>query len=90
MHNWVPKAGLQPNSGKKPNHVALDETVIQLNDQRYRLYATADSEIGEFEFLHVRLFPTRNNGLTKQFVLELHEKHHVEDAVFLADGTPDS
>lgn len=35
VHNWVQKADLQPTDGKNPNHVALDETVIHLNDQRY-------------------------------------------------------
>ena len=29
------KADLQPEGGKSPNHVALDETVIQLNNERY-------------------------------------------------------
>lgn len=84
VHNWVQKAGLHPNSGKNPNHVAIDETVIQLNDQRYWLYAAVDPETNEF--LHVRLFPTRTTVLTKQFVEELREKHHVENAVFLVDG----
>jgi transposase-like protein len=27
VHNWVQKTGLQPSSGKNPNHVAADETV---------------------------------------------------------------
>jgi len=35
MHNWVQEAGLQPAEGKNPDHVAVDETVIQINDQRY-------------------------------------------------------
>jgi putative transposase len=86
VHNWVQKAGLQPTSGKKPNHVAVDETVIQLNDQRYWLYAAVDPETNEF--LHVRLFPTRTIVLTKQFLEELREKHRVETAVFLVDGAP--
>ena len=29
VHNWVQKADLQPTDGKSPNHVAIDETVIQ-------------------------------------------------------------
>lgn len=86
VHNWVQKAGLQPNSGKQPNHVALDETVIQLNDQRYWLYAAVDPETNAF--LHVRLFPTRNLALTKTFLAELREKHRVETAKFLVDGAP--
>jgi transposase-like protein len=35
VHNWVQKAGLQPTEGKSPDRVAVDETVIQINDQRY-------------------------------------------------------
>ena len=33
VHNWVHKADLQPESGRSPDHVAVDETVIQLNDE---------------------------------------------------------
>jgi transposase-like protein len=86
VHNWVQKASLQPTDGKSPNHVAVDETVIQLNDQRYWLYAAVDPETNEF--LHVRLFPTRTIVLTKQFLQELAEKHDVADAMFLVDGAP--
>ena len=28
IHKWVHKADLQPESGRSPNHVAVDETVI--------------------------------------------------------------
>jgi putative transposase len=28
VHNWMHKADLQPTSGKHPDHVAVDETVI--------------------------------------------------------------
>jgi len=86
VHNWVQKAELQPRSGKSPDHVALDETVIQLTDQRYWLYAAVDPETNEF--LHVRLFPTRNTAVTEIFLAELSEKHDVDDAVFLVDSGP--
>ena len=43
VHNWVHKADLQPESGKNPDHVAVDETVIQLNDEQYWLYAVIRS-----------------------------------------------
>ena len=33
VHNWVHKADLQPESGKNPDHVTLDETVIRVNGQ---------------------------------------------------------
>jgi len=86
VHNWVQKAELQSADGKSPNHVALDETVIHLNDQRYWLYAAVDPDTNAF--LHVRLFPTRTIVLTKEFLTELQEKHDVADAVFLVDGAP--
>ena len=44
VHNWVHKADLQPESGRSPNHVAVDETVIQLDDQQYWLYAAVDPD----------------------------------------------
>lgn len=42
VHNWAQKADLQPASGRKPDHVALDETVIQLDDHYCWLYAVID------------------------------------------------
>ena len=35
VYNRVHKADLQPKSGRSPNHVVVDETVIQLNDEQY-------------------------------------------------------
>jgi len=78
------KAGLQPTDGKNPDHVAIDETVIGLNGQRYWLYAAVDPATNQY--LHVRLFTTRTQALTEMFLRELHEKHHVEEATFLVDG----
>ncbi len=39
IHDWVQKADLQPTDGRSPNHVALDETVIRINDEQFWLYA---------------------------------------------------
>ena len=86
VHNWVQKADLQPTDGANPDHVAVDETVIQLNDDRYWLYAAVDPATNRL--LHVRLFPTRSQALTEMFLAELREKHLVDDAVFLVDGAP--
>lgn len=55
-------AELQPNGGKSPDHVALDETVIQLTDERYWLYAAVDPETNEF--FRARLFSAQNEGVT--------------------------
>lgn len=82
--NWVHKADLQPESGRSPDHVAVDETVIRLDDEQYWLYAAVDPKTNEL--LHTQLEPTRNKVIASSFFQELGEKHHVEDAVFLVDG----
>jgi transposase-like protein len=56
VHNWVHKADLQPESGQSPDHIAVDEAVIQLNDEQYWLYAAVDPEANEL--LHTKLEPT--------------------------------
>jgi putative transposase len=84
VHNWVHKADLQPEGGRSPDHVAVDETVIRLNDEQYWLYAAVDPETNEL--LHTKLQPTRTNVLAHAFFTELREKHDVDDAVFLVDG----
>jgi len=83
IHNWVQKADLQPTGTRASNYVAVDETVIQLGTERYWLYAAVDPKTNEF--LHVKLFPTTNSGLTQLFLRELSEKHDIDDAVFLID-----
>ncbi|MXR19075.1 IS6 family transposase [Halobacterium bonnevillei] len=85
VHNWGHKADLQPESGRCPDHVAVDETVIQLNDEQYWLYAAVDPETNEV--LHTTLEPTTTNVLAHSFLTELAEKHDVSDAVFLVDGS---
>jgi putative transposase len=84
IHDWVQKADLQPESGKSPNQIALNETVIHINNQQYWLYAAADPQSNEL--LHVRLFSTTTTALTEIFLRELRQKHDVEAAVFLVDG----
>ncbi|WP_075936855.1 IS6 family transposase [Halosegnis longus] len=85
VHNWVHKADLQPESGRCPDHVAVDETVIQLNDEQYWLYAAVDPKTNEL--LHTKLEPTTTKVLAHSFLTELSEKHDVSDAVFLVDGS---
>ncbi len=67
VHNWVHKADLQPESGRCPDHVAVDEIVIQLNGEQYWLYAAVDPETNEL--LHTKLEPTRTNALVHAFLL---------------------
>jgi transposase-like protein len=85
VHNWVHNADLQPDSGKNPDHVAVDETVIQLNDEKYWLYAAVDPETNEL--LHTSLEPTTNTVIAQAFLAEIDEKHDVSEAVFLVDGS---
>ena len=84
VHDWVQKADLQPTEGRSPNHVAVDETVIRINDQQYWLYAAGDPTTNHL--LHVRLFATTTTALTEIFLRELRQKHDVESAEFLVDG----
>ena len=65
VHNWANKADLQPESGRSPNHVAVDETVIQLDDEQYWLYAAVDTESNDI--LHTKLEPTKNNVFVDLF-----------------------
>jgi len=84
VYNWVHKADLQPETGRSPNHVAIDETVIRLDEEQHWLYAAVDTKSNDL--LHTKLDPTRNNVFADQFSAELREKHDVDDAVFLVDG----
>jgi len=85
VHNWVHKADLQPEDGRSPDHVAVDETVIQLNDEQYWLYATVDPQTNKL--LHTKLKTTKTKVLAHSFLTELREKHDVDDAVSLVDGS---
>jgi transposase-like protein len=86
VHRWIQKADLQPTDGACPNHVAVDETVIQLNSEQYWLYAAVDSDTNRLP--HVRLYPTRTSAISSMFLSELREKHQVDNAIFLGGGAP--
>ena len=86
VHNWVQKADLEPRCGRDPDKIALDETVVKVNGERYWLVAAVDPETNVI--LHTRLYPTRNTALTKMFLRELQEKHDIDDAEFFVDGAP--
>ena len=83
VHNWVHKADLQSEPGKNPDCVAVDETVIQLNDEQYRLYAAVDPQTNELR--HTSLESTRNTMIARMFLAEVGEKHDVSEAVLLVD-----
>lgn len=69
-----------------PDHVAVDETVIQLNDEQFWLYASVNPDTNRL--LHVKLSPTSNQAIIEIFLAELRDKHLVDDAVFLVDSAP--
>ncbi len=85
VHNWVHKADLQPESGRNPDHVGVDETVIRLNNGQYWLYTAVDPETNEL--LHTTLEPMINKVIAHTFFADPREKHAVDDAVFLIDGS---
>jgi transposase-like protein len=60
--------------------------VIQPNDERFWLYAAVDSVTNRL--LHVKLSTRRNQATIEMLLAELHEKHVVDDAVFLVDSSP--
>ena len=37
IHNWMQKTDVQPTSDTAPDHIAVDETVIQVSDERHWL-----------------------------------------------------
>ncbi|OYR53901.1 IS6 family transposase [Halorubrum sp. Ea1] len=85
VHNWVHKADLQPESGRSPNNIVVDETVIRLDDEQYWLYAVVDPETNDL--LHTQLEPTTNNALADRFFADLRDKHDIDDATVLVDGS---
>ena len=86
VHNWVQKADLEPRAGRDPETIALDETVVKVNGERFWLVAAVDPDTNVI--LHVQLYPSRNTAMTKMFLRELTEKHAIDDAEFLVDGAP--
>jgi len=86
VHNWVRKAELEPEGGKSPDHVAVDESVIWVNDERYWLYAAVDPATNEF--LHVGVYDRCVMAHSESFIAELLEKHELEETQFLVDGAP--
>ena len=76
-------ANLQPTSDAAPDHIAVDETVIQANDERRWLYTAVDPETNKF--LYVRLFPARTTQLTVLFLQELQQYVPVTQATILVD-----
>ena len=77
------KADLQPEDDMNSNQVAVDETMIRLNGDWYWLYMAVDPHTNDV--LHTKLHPTRNHYTAKDFMLELIEKHDLDESLFLVD-----
>jgi len=86
VHNWMQKADLAPEGGKSPGRVAVDESVIHLDGERYWLYAAVDP--ATTEFLHGGLYNRCVMAFSQHFLRELLAKHDLADATFLVDGAP--
>jgi len=86
IHNWVKKADLEPRGGCSPEKVALDETVLNVNGERYWLVGAVDPATNRI--LHLGLYPNRNMATTEFFLNDLKQKHDLQDAVFLVDKAP--
>jgi transposase-like protein len=48
VHNWVQKLDIQPARDTAPDHIVVDKTVIQVNDERRWLYAAVNPETNKF------------------------------------------
>lgn len=81
----VHKAELLPNTGRSPDDVLVDETANLLNDEQYWLCAAVDPDTNEL--LHTTLGPTINKVPTHAFFADLREKHDIDDAMFLINGS---
>jgi transposase-like protein len=86
VHNWVQKADLELCGGRAPAQIALDETVVKVNGERFWLIAAVDPDTNVIQ--HISLYPYRNTAVTKVVLRELEEKHAIDEAEFLVDGAP--
>jgi len=59
--------------------------VIRLDNEQYCLYAAVDPETNDP--LHTQLEPTTDNALADRFFADLRDKHDVDDATILVDGS---
>lgn len=84
VQNRLHWTDLQPGSGRSSNHVAVDETVIQSDDERYWLYATVDLDSNDLH--HTTLEQTRTNVIVDQSFAKSSQKCDVDNAISLAGG----
>lgn len=72
--------------GKAQNRVAVAETVILLNDERYWLLAAVDPATNDI--LGVRLHSACTTAPTERLLRELRQKNDVDDVLLLVDSAP--
>ena len=80
------KADLEPCGGRDLEKIALDETVVKVNGERFLLVAPV--ELDTNVILHLRLYSSRNTALTKMFLRELKQKHAIDEKFGIVDGAP--
>ena len=83
IHNWVHKADLQSISTVSADQLAVDEKVIHVNDDDYRLCGAVDPETNKI--LQFRLFSTATKQITRWFLAELHRQYQLDDVEFLVN-----
>jgi len=86
VHNWDQKADLEPRGGRKPEKIALEKTVININGDQFWFFTAVDPQTNSF--LHVGLYVHRTTVATRMFLRELQDKYDIEDAEFFVDGAP--
>jgi putative transposase len=86
IHNWVQKPDLEPRGDCAPDKVALNETVVKVDGERFWLVGAVDPSTNRI--LHVGLYSNRNMAMIEFFLDELNQKHEVQDAEFFVDGAP--
>lgn len=57
VHNWIQKADLEPRVARQPDKIALDETVIKIDGERFWFFAAVEPETNKFP--HVGLYVHR-------------------------------
>ena len=83
VHNWVHKADLQPISTVSEGQPAVDEKMIRLHGQQFRLYGAVGPLTNEI--LHESLHPTADKQTTRWFLSELHRRYQLDTVEFLVD-----
>ena len=73
-------------AGEPQGQIALDETVVKVNGERFWLIAAVDPDTNII--LHLSLYPSRNTAITKLFLRALQDKHAMDDTESLVDGAP--